>query len=97
MHIICVRRFLENLLNVAHDMSITWLSWLRQSPLKPNSSYMREHIERDVAVASPAGRARPPDPPEPAAEDGARGRANDVATWPSSRTSDAMRRWRRWP
>ena len=27
-------------------MSITWLVWLRQSPLKPNSRYMRDHIER---------------------------------------------------
>ncbi len=40
------KRSLDNLLNVAPDMSITWLVWLRQSPLKPNSRYMREHIER---------------------------------------------------
>ncbi|WP_075790634.1 Tn3 family transposase [Massilia putida] len=40
------RRSLDNLLNVAPNMSITWLVWLRQSPLKPNSRYMREHIER---------------------------------------------------
>ena len=40
------RRALDNLLNVAPDMSITWLVWLRQSPLKPNSRYVREHIER---------------------------------------------------
>lgn len=32
--------------NLASDMSITWLGWLRQSPLRPNSRYMREHIER---------------------------------------------------
>lgn len=40
------KRALDNLLNVAPDMNITWLVWLRQSPLKPNSRYMREHIER---------------------------------------------------
>ncbi len=40
------RRALDNLLNVAPDTSITWLLWLRQSPLKPNSRYIREHIER---------------------------------------------------
>lgn len=40
------KRSLDNLLNVAPDMNITWLVWLRQSPLKPNSRYMREHIER---------------------------------------------------
>jgi hypothetical protein len=39
-------RGLDNLLNVAPDLNITWLVWLRQSPLKPNSRYMREHIER---------------------------------------------------
>ena len=39
-------RGLDNLLNVAPDLNITWLEWLRQSPLKPNSRYMREHIER---------------------------------------------------
>ena len=26
--------------------SITWLTWLRQAPLKPNSRHMLEHIER---------------------------------------------------
>jgi TnpA family transposase len=40
------RRSLDNLLNVAPGMNITWLVWLRQSPLKPNSRHMREHIER---------------------------------------------------
>ena len=39
-------RGLDNLLIVAPDLNITWLAWLRQSPLKPNSTYMREHIER---------------------------------------------------
>lgn len=40
------RRGLDNLLNVAPDLKVTWLVWLRQSPRKPNSRYMREHIER---------------------------------------------------
>jgi TnpA family transposase len=40
------RRALDNLLNVVPDKNITWLVWLRQSPMKPNSRYMREHIER---------------------------------------------------
>ncbi|WP_028234120.1 hypothetical protein [Pseudomonas aeruginosa] len=26
--------------------SITWLTWLRQAPLKPNSRHMLKHIER---------------------------------------------------
>lgn len=40
------KRGLDNLLNLAPDTNITWLMWLRQSPLKPNSRHMREHIER---------------------------------------------------
>lgn len=40
------KRGLDNLLNVTPDTNITWLMWLRQSPLKPNSRHMREHIER---------------------------------------------------
>jgi TnpA family transposase len=39
-------RGLDNLLNVAPDLNSTWLVWLRQSPLRPNSRYVREHIER---------------------------------------------------
>jgi len=39
-------RGLDNLLNVAPDLNITWLVWLRQSPVRPNSRYMREHIQR---------------------------------------------------
>ena len=39
-------RGLDNLLNVAPDINTTWLVWLRQSPLRPNSRYVREHIER---------------------------------------------------
>lgn len=40
------RSGLDNLLNVAPDIKITWLVWLRQPPRKPNSRYVREHIER---------------------------------------------------
>jgi TnpA family transposase len=40
------RRQLDDLLKVKPDSNITWLVWLRQSPLKPNSRYMLEHIER---------------------------------------------------
>ena len=32
------KRSLDNLLNVAPDMSISWLVWLRQSPLKPTAT-----------------------------------------------------------
>lgn len=37
---------LDNLLKIKPQNNITWLVWLRQSPLKPNSRYMLEHIER---------------------------------------------------
>ncbi len=40
------RRALDNLLNMVPDKNITWLVWLRQSPTKPSSRYMREHMER---------------------------------------------------
>lgn len=40
------RRSLDDLLRVKPDSSLTWLMWLRQSPLKPNSRHMLEHIER---------------------------------------------------
>ncbi len=40
------RRRLDELLRVKPDSNLTWLMWLRQSPLKPNSRYMLEHIER---------------------------------------------------
>ncbi|HCO1360989.1 TPA: Tn3 family transposase [Escherichia coli] len=40
------RRRLDDLLRVRPDSNLTWLMWLRQSPLKPNSRYMLEHIER---------------------------------------------------
>lgn len=40
------RRRLDKLLEVKPNQNITWLAWLRQSPLKPNSRYMLEHIER---------------------------------------------------
>jgi hypothetical protein len=37
---------LDNLLKVKPDTKITWLMWLRQSSLRPNSRYMLERIER---------------------------------------------------
>jgi hypothetical protein len=37
---------LNNLLKRKNDSSVTRLAWLRQSPLKPNSRHMFEHIER---------------------------------------------------
>jgi TnpA family transposase len=37
---------LDKLLKVRPGSNITWLVWLRQSSLKPNSRYMLEHIER---------------------------------------------------
>ena len=40
------KRGLDNLLHVTPDTNVTWLMWLRQSPLKPNSRHMRQHIER---------------------------------------------------
>ncbi len=40
------KRALDDLLMVKPDSNTTWLVWLRQSPLKPNSRYMLEHIER---------------------------------------------------
>ncbi len=40
------RRSLDDLLSLRPGGNTTWLVWLRQSPLKPNSRYMLEHIER---------------------------------------------------
>ena len=37
---------LDNLLKRKPDTKITWLAWLRQSPGKPNSRQMLEHLER---------------------------------------------------
>ncbi len=37
---------LDNLLNIKEGTKMTWLAWLRQSPIKPNSRHMLEHIER---------------------------------------------------
>ena len=55
------RRRLDALLKIKPDSSITWLVWLRQSPLKPNSRHMLEHIERlkaFQALALPDGIGR---------------------------------------
>jgi TnpA family transposase len=40
------RRRLDDLLQLKPESNLTWLLWLRQSPLKPNSRHMLEHIER---------------------------------------------------
>ncbi|WP_449103113.1 Tn3 family transposase [Pseudomonas extremaustralis] len=40
------RNKLDELLTVKAGGNSTWLTWLRQSPLKPNSRHMMEHIER---------------------------------------------------
>jgi TnpA family transposase len=40
------RHSLEQLLRLKPGSKYTWLTWLRQSPMKPNSRYMLEHIER---------------------------------------------------
>jgi TnpA family transposase len=40
------RRRLDGLLKRRDNGKSTWLTWLRQSPAKPNSRHMLEHIER---------------------------------------------------
>ena len=40
------RHRLDELLKRRDNGKTTWLAWLRQSPAKPNSRYMLEHIER---------------------------------------------------
>ena len=40
------RRCLDGLLKRKDKSQTTWLAWLRQSPVKPNSRHMLEHIER---------------------------------------------------
>ena len=40
------RHKLEQLLVRRGDGKTTWLAWLRQSPLRPNSRHMLEHLER---------------------------------------------------
>jgi TnpA family transposase len=41
---------LDHLLTRKEGSKMTWLAWLRQSPAKPNSRYMLEHIERLKAL-----------------------------------------------
>ena len=55
------RQRLDELLKIKPASNMTWLVWLRQSPLKPNSRYMLEHIERlktFQAIALPDGIGR---------------------------------------
>ncbi|HHV5337289.1 TPA: Tn3 family transposase [Klebsiella pneumoniae] len=40
------RQRLDELLKRKDGSKLTWLAWLRQSPVKPNSRHMLEHIER---------------------------------------------------
>jgi hypothetical protein len=40
------RHRLDDLLKRRDNGKATWLTWLRQSPVKPNSRHMLEHIER---------------------------------------------------
>jgi hypothetical protein len=40
------RRRLDELLERRDNSTITTLAWLRQSPARPNSRHMLEHIER---------------------------------------------------
>jgi hypothetical protein len=40
------RQRLDELLKRKDGSKMTWLAWLRQSPVKPNSRHMLEHIER---------------------------------------------------
>jgi TnpA family transposase len=52
------RQRLDDLLKRKEDGSTTWLAWLRQSPIKPNSRHMLEHIDRLKALRAleiPAG------------------------------------------
>ncbi|CAM3546471.1 transposase (plasmid) [Xenorhabdus nematophila ATCC 19061] len=39
-------RSLDKLLKRCENSNMTWLAWLRQSPTKPNSRHILEHIER---------------------------------------------------
>ena len=43
---------LDDLLKCKEGSKTTWLAWLRQSPAKPNSRHMLEHIERLKALQS---------------------------------------------
>ncbi|WP_454172860.1 Tn3 family transposase [Microbacterium maritypicum] len=40
------RASLDRLLDVKPGSTITWLSWIRQTPLKANSKYLLEHLDR---------------------------------------------------
>jgi TnpA family transposase len=40
------RQHLDGLLKLKNGGNTTWLAWLRQSPIKPNSRHMIEHIDR---------------------------------------------------
>lgn len=44
------RQRLDDLLKRKEDGNTTWLAWLRQSPIKPNSRHMLDHIARLKAL-----------------------------------------------
>ncbi|HNF92590.1 MAG TPA: Tn3 family transposase [Accumulibacter sp.] len=55
------RQRLDDLLTRRDNGNMTWLAWLRQSPVKPNSRHMLEHIERLnawLALGLPSGLER---------------------------------------
>ncbi len=74
------RQRLDDLLKRKDGSKTTWLAWLRQSPTKPNSRHMLEHIERLKVwqALESAGRHRAAGSPEPPAQDRPRGRADDA-------------------
>jgi len=77
------RQRLDELLKRKEGSKATWLAWLRQSPPKPNSRHMLEHIERlkawqGLAGVGPASRHRAIGLSEPAAQNRSRGRPDDA-------------------
>ena len=70
---------LDDLLTRKEGSKTTWLTWLRQSPAKPNSRHMLEHIERLKALRALdlSSGDRAAGSPEPATQDRPRRRADD--------------------
>ena len=55
------RQRLDGLLELKPESDITWMVWLRQSPQRPNSRFVNEHIDRLkalIAVGLPDGIGR---------------------------------------
>ncbi len=87
------RRRLDDLLKRRDNGKTTWLAWLRQSPVKPNSRHMLEHIERlkRMAGARPAFRRRAVGAPESPAQDRPRGWPDDTRRPGQVRGAAALR------